>query len=319
VPTVLTLVRHGETPANVEGVWHGSIDSALTARGRRQARAVARHLAARGHPVAALYASPLLRARDTAAAIAAALGVEPAIEADLREYHLGSLEGTSYRELATAHRLFERMRDEPDFAPGGGESPREVASRFAAALRAIAARHAGERVVVVAHGGALTLGLGLLVDGDFSVWRRVMDNCAVSDLVLEPAPALLCFNEKGHLAALAEAEALAGQVLAFVRERDFVTFAALHRHFAGDAREETEIALPGNRVVWAGLPPLLVEAVLALLDDGLLAAVPGPKAAYVRDGRVLALPVERRAPPHATPHWLPVLLRPMEAVRDEAS
>ena len=42
-------------------------------------------------------------------------------------------------------------------------------------------------------------------------------------------------------------------VLDYVREHDFVTFAALHKHFAGDAREETEIALPGNRVVWADL------------------------------------------------------------------
>lgn len=107
------------------------------------------------------------------------------------------------------------------------------------------------------------------------------------------------------------------EILAFVRERDFVTFAALHKRFAGDAREETEIALPGNRVIWAGLPKPVIDAVLELLREEVLAAVPGSKGAYKRDGRVLALPVERRPPPHPEPRWFPVLLRPIEAVREE--
>jgi hypothetical protein len=113
--------------------------------------------------------------------------------------------------------------------------------------------------------------------------------------------------------------ALEAAVLAFVRERDYVSFAALHKHFAGDAREPTEIALPGNRVIWAGLPKPLIDAVLALLESGRLAAIPGNVAAYRRDGRVLSLPVEKRPPtePHAEPHWFPVLLRPIEAVLAE--
>jgi hypothetical protein len=108
-------------------------------------------------------------------------------------------------------------------------------------------------------------------------------------------------------------------VLEYVGEHDFVTFAALHKHFAGDAREETEIALPGNRVIWAGLPKPVIDAVLKLLDERRLAAIPGNLAAYRRDGRVLKLPVEKRPPrePHAEPHWFPVLLRPMERVLEE--
>jgi hypothetical protein len=113
------------------------------------------------------------------------------------------------------------------------------------------------------------------------------------------------------------ADDLKAAILAFVRERDYVTFAALHKHFAGDAREPTEIALPGNRVVWAGLPKPVIDAVLELLAAQALAAVPGSKGAYRHDGRVLDLPVERRPPPHPSPHWFPVLLRPMEAVRAE--
>jgi probable phosphoglycerate mutase len=197
--TILTLVRHGETSANVEGVWHGSIDTQLNERGLRQAEQVARYLADTRPQAAAVYASPLIRSLRTARAIAEALGLEPRIEPDLTEYHLGSLEGISYRELTARHRLFERMREDPDHAPGGGESPRQVGERYAGALRRIAAAHPGENAIVVLHGGALTLGLALLVDGDVNSWRRAMANCAVSDLVMSPRPELLSFNHTDHL------------------------------------------------------------------------------------------------------------------------
>lgn len=198
-PTLVTLVRHGETSANVHGVWHGSTDTALSEAGQRQAQRVAEHLAATRADASALYASPLTRARDTARPIAERLGLAPRIEDDLREYDLGAWEGISYAELVREHRLFERMRADPDWQPGGGESARQVAERLAARLATIATRHAGERVIVVSHGGALTLGLGLLLDRELSAWRRVMDNCAISDLAFDPAPSLLCWNDVAHL------------------------------------------------------------------------------------------------------------------------
>jgi 2,3-bisphosphoglycerate-dependent phosphoglycerate mutase len=198
-PTRLTIVRHGETAANLEGVWHGSIDTELTDRGARQALRVAAALAASAPAATALYSSPLRRARETARAIADALALEPRLEPDLAEYHLGALEGRSYQELFAEHRLFERMREDPDWRPGGGESPRQVAERCAGALGRIAAAHPGERVIVVSHGGALTLGLGLLLDGDPATWRRVMDNCAITELSVASAPALLAFNRVDHL------------------------------------------------------------------------------------------------------------------------
>ena len=109
-------------------------------------------------------------------------------------------------------------------------------------------------------------------------------------------------------------------IFAYVQEHDFVTFAALHKEFAGDARESTEISLPGNRVIWLGLPKPVIDAVLGLLAEEMLAAIPGHVAAYRRDGRVLPLPVEKRPPkePHAQAEWLPVLLRTMEAAKADA-
>ena len=105
----------------------------------------------------------------------------------------------------------------------------------------------------------------------------------------------------------------------YVEATDWVTFADLHKRFARDAREPTQIELPGRRVVWSGMPRAMIDAILELLDEGRIAAVPGHKSAYVKDGRVLKLPVERTVPPegHAEPHWYPVLLRPIEAIRLE--
>lgn len=199
----LTIVRHGETSANTGGVWHGSLDTLLTPRGERQAERVALHVARTRGDATALYASPLARAQRTAAPIAERLRVELRADAELSEYDLGAWEGRSYAELVREHRLFERMSQDPDWRPGGGESARGVATRIAGALRRIAEQHRGERVIVVTHGGALTLGLGLLLDQDPSAWRRVMDNAAVSELELEPQPRLLRFNETLHLAGLA--------------------------------------------------------------------------------------------------------------------
>lgn len=199
---ILTLVRHGETSANLAGVWHGSMDAPLTDRGREQAQRVAGFLRGRYAEASAVYTSPLLRARDTARAIADSLGLEPRLEQGLAEYHLGSWEGKTYRELHETHRLWDEIRRDPDFAPHGGESPRQVTERITAALRRIGEVHAGERVIVVTHGGALSMALAAILDGDYTRWRRVMSNCAVSELVLAPEPELLSFNQTDHLDGL---------------------------------------------------------------------------------------------------------------------
>jgi len=197
--TLILLVRHGETPANTERVWHGSTDTPLSERGWAQARRVAEHLARHAAPAAALYTSPLQRAAHTAKEIGKALGLEASVDPDLAEYHLGSWEGRPYQELMAQEDFWNRIREDPDFAPQGGESVRQVAERFAAAALRIAAAHPGQRAVVVSHGGTMALGLGWLLDRRHSSWKRVMNNCAVSELVFDPEPRLLRFNVSEHL------------------------------------------------------------------------------------------------------------------------
>ncbi len=198
-PAILTLVRHGQTAANLEKVWHGSLDTPLTELGREQARRVATWLAAHHEDASALYASPLSRALHTAQAISEALALEVRSEPDLAEYCLGDWEGRRYSDLHKRERMWERMSEDPDYKPPRGESQREVATRVVGVLRRIAAAHAGERVIAVSHGGAMTLGLGLLLDGVANAWTRILENASVSELVLEPVPRLLCFNRVEHL------------------------------------------------------------------------------------------------------------------------
>jgi broad specificity phosphatase PhoE len=196
----LLLIRHGQIAANVSRIWHGSTDSELTERGVEEARRTAEHLASARPHVRALYSSPLLRTRQTAAAIAARLGLQPQLEPGLAEYGIGQLEGVSYEALMNEHGFFARIRADRDFAPPGGESPRQVVERAIAALERIARAHRGEEVVIVSHGAAMGLALGQLLHGDPDRWPEFhLANCGLSELVLEPAPRLLAWNQTAHL------------------------------------------------------------------------------------------------------------------------
>ena len=198
-PTLLTLVRHGQTSANIDGVWHGSTNTPLTEHGHDQASAVAAFIEANYQPVCSVYASPLDRAHQTAERIAGRLGLVPQLDSGLREYDLGDWEGMSFDTLYHDKKLFDNMRADPDYRPHGGESPKQVGDRLVESLRRIVARHPGERVVVVSHGGALSIAFGILLDDDYSSWNRMMKNCAISELVLDPQPELVSFNRTEHL------------------------------------------------------------------------------------------------------------------------
>jgi probable phosphoglycerate mutase len=137
----------------------------LTARGEAQARAAGRLVGARFAPVAVV-ASPLRRALRTAELIAAELGLDVAIEPELRERSYGAFAGRPYADA--------RPGFDPaawgDWRPPGGESLVEVAVRVGAALDRVAARHAGADVVVVSHGGVM-LALARHVTGDWGAGR----------------------------------------------------------------------------------------------------------------------------------------------------
>jgi broad specificity phosphatase PhoE len=149
------LIRHAESAWNALGRWQGWADPGRSERGRAQAEALARELAAAG--IEALAASDLRRARETAALLGGAWGLVPTHDPRLRERDLGSWSGLTTPQIAGRWPAdFARVRArDPDFRPGGGESIRMVAARARAFLCELAARPGPARTAVVTHGGVI--------------------------------------------------------------------------------------------------------------------------------------------------------------------
>jgi len=130
--TTLLLVRHGETDWNADGRLQGHTDRPLSEFGRRQARQLAEELA--DEELDAIYASDLSRARETAQVVGARLGLAAVLDPDLREKDWGTWEGLTAVE-----------REQVELA---GESTEAHKDRVLGALKRIAERHPGGRVLV---------------------------------------------------------------------------------------------------------------------------------------------------------------------------
>ena len=153
--TRLIVVRHGETAWNVDTRIQGHLDIPLNATGLWQARQLGDALA--GEAISAIYPSDLLRARRTAQAVADTTGAALVDEPDLRERAFGSFQGRTFAEVETEHpEQARRWRQrDPDYAPDGGESLRVLRERVVDTTHRLAARHPGELVLLVTHGGVL--------------------------------------------------------------------------------------------------------------------------------------------------------------------
>jgi broad specificity phosphatase PhoE len=151
----LLLVRHGQSTWNATRRWQGHADPPLSRLGREQARAAAQALA--GEIIDVLYASDLRRALETARIVGEPHGLLPRSDPRLRELDLGAWGGLTRAEItARWPELLARFdRGEPDARPLGGETRAELTRRVVSALDELAARHAGARVAIVAHGGVL--------------------------------------------------------------------------------------------------------------------------------------------------------------------
>jgi 2,3-bisphosphoglycerate-dependent phosphoglycerate mutase len=158
--TTLLLVRHGETDWNADGRLQGHTDRPLSEFGRRQASRLAEELG--DEQLEAIYASDLSRARETAEIVGERLGLAVVLDPDLREKDWGTWEGLTAVE-----------RDQVEFM---GESTQAHRDRILGALRRIAERHPGGRVLVVTHGGSMrrvqteALGMALPVVENCGRW-----------------------------------------------------------------------------------------------------------------------------------------------------
>jgi len=175
----IIAIRHGETSLNTEERITSWVDDDLTAKGREQALAVAESL---DEKFELIISSPLLRAANTAKAIAAKHPCRIVFDANLRERNFGSLSGKTWAEIEAETGKDMRHEDVDlmayDYRPYGGESVEDVTARVKEFLRNAYELGGGHDVVVVTHVGIIKLFYCLpsllVADG-----RRPITNCSV--------------------------------------------------------------------------------------------------------------------------------------------
>ena len=185
--TRILAIRHGETAWNAQARIQGHQDIALNATGQWQAQRLAQALAA--EPVRTIYTSDLQRAYRTAQAVAQATGAPLVPEPALRERGFGSFEGRTFAEVEAAWpEQARRWRErDPHYAPVGGESLHKLRARVTEAVQRLAARHAGELIALVAHGGTLDVLYRAATGQDLQAPRTwQLANAAINRLLWTP-------------------------------------------------------------------------------------------------------------------------------------
>lgn len=202
--TRLVVIRHGETPWNRATRIQGHTDIPLSALGLAQAERLAQALA--DESFAAIYASDLRRARQTAEAVALPHGLPVRQDSGLRERAFGRFEGLSWQEIDEGfpEDAARWRRREPDFPVGGGESLMDFSARCLAAARRAASAHPGQTIALVAHGGVLDClyraATRVALDAPRS-WQ--LGNATINRLLATPEGfTLIGWNDDHHLAGL---------------------------------------------------------------------------------------------------------------------
>lgn len=201
--TEVMLLRHGASMPYVQGgqfpMLDGQGDPPLSAEGIHQAHLSAERLATEA--IEAIYVTSMQRTHQTAAPLAAALGLTPFVEPDLREVALGEWEGGLIRlHAAQGHPLYQRVRDEQrwDVIPGA-ESNAELTARCITALDRIADRHEGQLVLCTVHGGVIAALLAHIT-GSAAFAFGGSDNCAISQVVRTDGNWVLRrYNDSSHI------------------------------------------------------------------------------------------------------------------------
>lgn len=186
----IAIWRHGRTSWNAEQRFQGQTDIDLDQTGHAQARRAARMLASL--PPLSIISSDLRRTQQTAAPLVELTGIEPVLDAGLRETFAGEWEGKTRPELLREYGDdLHRWSADPDMRAGvTGETRIEVADRVAAAIdRAVAQLPSDGALVVVTHGGAARAGIGRLLGLPPQHWGAlgVLTNCSWS-VLLENSP-----------------------------------------------------------------------------------------------------------------------------------
>ena len=203
-PTVVLLVRHGKTPTTGRILPGQARGLHLSEEGRRQAEAVAERLG-RLPKVAAIYASPLERARETAAPIARVRRLAVRIERDLLDLDVGRWTGARLKRLARTPEWQVVQRYPSGFRFPGGESFVEMQARMTAALARIVERHRGATVVAVSHADPIKAVVAHALGAHLDHFQRIaIAPASVTAIAYRrEGPMVLATNTSGDLAGQA--------------------------------------------------------------------------------------------------------------------
>lgn len=178
--TTLLLVRHGETDWNRDHRWQGQSDTPLNETGRQQALELAETL----DPPDQIYSSDLARARETAEILSSRLEVPVVLDDRLRERGFGAWEGLTMDEIEERFATdLARWRAREGAGATDAEDFQAFAERVGGFLADVLARHPGEKVLVVAHGGTIRAIHALATGLDYVRDHRsipAVDNCVPS-------------------------------------------------------------------------------------------------------------------------------------------
>lgn len=203
-PTTLLLARHGATDFSVEKRFSGigGVDKPLNALGNAQAQALAREISERGG-ADVIVASPLLRTQQTAAYISEAIGIPVELDEGFAECAFGEWDGFTFTEVR------ERWPEQLDswlasteIAPPGGESFADVNRRVEAARLGVLERHAGKRVIIVAHVTPIKVMVSQALETDLTLlFKMELSPCSLTTLAWFPDgnASMFGFSEAAHL------------------------------------------------------------------------------------------------------------------------
>jgi broad specificity phosphatase PhoE len=191
----LVIVRHGRTAFNATGRLQGRTDNPLDDVGEEQARRVARHLLPALDRDAIIISSPLVRAQQTAGAIAEELGLEIAVDDRWIEIDYGVYEGVPQADVPAD--VWAAWRSDPSFAPEAGESLRSVQERVSQACEDLLVTLDGRTAVIVTHVSPIKSSIAWALGVDVGIgWRTHLDTASVSRIAVTPrGPVLRTFNE----------------------------------------------------------------------------------------------------------------------------
>jgi probable phosphomutase (TIGR03848 family) len=198
-PTTILLVRHGQTNSTGKVLPGRAAGLHLADTGRKQAETAAARIGELDG-IAAVYTSPLERARETAAPIGKATGRRPRVERGLHECDFGEWTGASLRRLMRKREWRTVQRAPSTFRFPGGESFPEMQHRIVTTLERLRDNHRGRTIVCVSHADPIKAAVAHALGTHLDLFQRIVISTGAISVITwtDGGPAVLAVNSTGN-------------------------------------------------------------------------------------------------------------------------